>query len=119
MASSSSSDGIVAPAYAEIWGPVFWGFSATLVLCGVSTLQGYLYFTRYNDKQFIRILACFMLFLDYLSMALICQSIYYYMVLHYGSLALPIAITGELSAECLVSVIITFMLGITLSAVPH
>ncbi|KAJ6458531.1 hypothetical protein C8R45DRAFT_1221592, partial [Mycena sanguinolenta] len=109
MASGSPSDGNVAPAYVEIWGPVFWGFCATLVLCGVSTLQGYLYFTRYNDKQFIRVLAGLMLLLDFLSMALICQSVYYYMIPHYGSLAPLDAVTGELSVECLISAIITFI----------
>ncbi|KAF8143996.1 hypothetical protein K438DRAFT_1945587 [Mycena galopus ATCC 62051] len=109
MSSSSPSDGNVAPAYVEIWGPVFWGFCLNLVLCGVSTLQGYLYFTRYNDRQFIRILAGFLLLLDSLSMALICQSVYYYMIPHYGSLAPLNAVTGELSVECLISVIITFI----------
>ncbi|KAF7364196.1 hypothetical protein MSAN_01078900 [Mycena sanguinolenta] len=109
MTSSFPSDGNVASAYAEIWGPVYWGFCATLVLCGVSTLQGYHYFTRYNDKQFIRFLAGFILLLDFVSMALICQSAYYYMIPHYGSLAPLNAVTGELSAECLISAIITFI----------
>ncbi|KAF7364220.1 hypothetical protein MSAN_01081600 [Mycena sanguinolenta] len=85
------------------------GFCVTLVLCGVSTLQGYHYFTRYNDKQSIRVLAGFILLLDFLSMALICQSVYYYMIPHYGSLAPLNAVTGELSAECLISAIITFI----------
>ncbi|KAJ7111618.1 hypothetical protein C8R43DRAFT_1139018 [Mycena crocata] len=55
------------------------GFCVALILCGVSALQGYLYFTRYNDKWGVRLLAAMMLLLDFISMALICQSMYYYM----------------------------------------
>ncbi|KAJ7139300.1 hypothetical protein C8R44DRAFT_764194 [Mycena epipterygia] len=103
------SDGDEGHTYVQIFGPIFWGFCATLVLYGVSILQGYLYFTRYNDKLFIRTVAGLMLFLDFLSMALICQSIYYYMLPYYGSLAPLNAVTGELSVECLISAVITFI----------
>ncbi|KAJ7768661.1 hypothetical protein DFH07DRAFT_1058312 [Mycena maculata] len=109
MSSIISSDGALGPTYVEIFGPVFWGFCATLVLCGVSTLQGYLYFTRYNDRTGIQVVAGIMLFLDFLSMGLICQSMYYYMLPHYGSLGPLSAVTRELSVECLISAIITFI----------
>ncbi|KAF7327742.1 hypothetical protein MKEN_00353800 [Mycena kentingensis (nom. inval.)] len=96
------------PSYAQVFGPVFWGFCVALILCGVSALQGYLYFTRYNDKLGVRLLAIMMLSLDFVSMALICQSMYYYMLPHFGSFAPLGAVTPELSIECLISAIITF-----------
>ncbi|KAJ7265040.1 hypothetical protein C8J57DRAFT_1330749 [Mycena rebaudengoi] len=94
--------------YAEIFGPVFWGFCVALILCGVTALQGYLYFTRYNDKLLLKLLASMMLILDFLSMSLISQSIYYYMLPHFGSLAPLGAVTKELVVECFISAIITF-----------
>ncbi|KAJ7058544.1 hypothetical protein C8F01DRAFT_293145 [Mycena amicta] len=94
--------------YAQIFGPVFWGFCVALILCGVSALQGYLYFTRYNDKLGVWLVATMMLTLDFISMALICQSMYYYMLPHYGSFAPLNAVTKELVVECLISAIITF-----------
>ncbi|KAJ7906605.1 hypothetical protein B0H13DRAFT_2333341 [Mycena leptocephala] len=96
------------PSYAEIFGPVYWGFCASLLLSGVSVLQGYLYFTRYNDKLGVRLVAAMMLGLDLISMALICQSMYYYMLPHYGSFAPLNAVTPELSAECLIAAVLTF-----------
>ncbi|KAJ7161875.1 hypothetical protein C8R43DRAFT_991680 [Mycena crocata] len=99
----------VASTFADLFGPVFWGFCATLILCGVSILQGYLYFTRYNDKLPVRFLATVMLLLDFVSMGMICQSMYYYMVPYYGSLAPLSAVTRELSVECLISAVITFI----------
>ncbi|KAJ7112115.1 hypothetical protein C8R44DRAFT_798112 [Mycena epipterygia] len=102
------------PSYAQIFGPVFWG-----TLCGVSALQGYVYFSRYNDKLGVRLLVISSLQrsnslftlpsgLDFLSMALICQSMYYYMLPHFGSFAPLNAVTNELIVECLISAIITF-----------
>ncbi|KAJ7278508.1 hypothetical protein C8J57DRAFT_1713310 [Mycena rebaudengoi] len=103
----SGSDAL-GPTYAQIFGPVFWGFCVALILCGVTALQGYLYFTRYNDKLLVKLLASMMLILDFLSMSLISQSIYYYMLPHFGSLAPLAAVTKELVVECLISAIITF-----------
>jgi len=54
-------------------------------------------------------MAVLMLVLDFLSMSLICQSMYYYILPHFGSLAPLGAVTGELSAECLISAVITFI----------
>ncbi|KAF7290325.1 hypothetical protein HMN09_01290500 [Mycena chlorophos] len=104
----SNVDASQSPSYAEIFGPVFWGFCVALVLCGVSALQGYFYFTRYNDKFGVRMLAGTMLTLDFISMALICQSMYYYMLPDFGSFAPLGAVTKELTVECLISAIITF-----------
>jgi len=72
-------------------------------------LQGYLYFTRYNDKFGVRTLAVVMLALDFLSMGLICQSMYYYMLPHFGSFAPLNSVTKELVIECLISAVITFI----------
>ncbi|KAJ6472671.1 hypothetical protein C8R47DRAFT_722461 [Mycena vitilis] len=101
-------DAAVGPTYAQIFGPVFWGFCVALILCGVGALQGYLYFTRYNDKLPVRLLAAMMLILDMLSMSLICQSMYYYMLPHYGSFAPLNAVTKGLVVECLIAAVITF-----------
>ncbi|KAJ7342946.1 hypothetical protein DFH08DRAFT_962972 [Mycena albidolilacea] len=96
------------PSYAAIFGPVFWGFCVTLILFGVSLLQGYLYFTRYHDRPWLRCLATGMLTLDCISIALISQSVYYYLLPHFGSFAPLSAVTKELSIECLISAAITY-----------
>ncbi|KAJ7046131.1 hypothetical protein C8F04DRAFT_340054 [Mycena alexandri] len=96
------------PNFAQIFGPVFWGFCISLILCGVSVMQGYLYFTRYNDKLWIRLFAGGMITLDFISMALISQSMYYYMLPHFGSFAPLSAVTPELTVECLISAMLTF-----------
>ncbi|KAF7334473.1 hypothetical protein MVEN_02276800 [Mycena venus] len=101
-------DATVGPTFAQVFGPVFWGFCVSLILGGVSALQGYLYFTRYNDKLPVRLVAAMMLTLDFLSVALICQSMYYYMLPHFGSFAPLNHVTSELNIECLISAVITF-----------
>ncbi|KAJ7727437.1 hypothetical protein DFH07DRAFT_970194 [Mycena maculata] len=90
-ANVTSAAATAGPTYAQIFGPVFWGFCVALMLCGVSALQGYLYFTRYNDKIGVRLV-----------------SIYYYMLPHFGSFAPLNAVTKELVVECLISAVITF-----------
>lgn len=50
-----------------------------------------------------------MLVLNFASSALVAQSVYYYLVPHFGSLLPLNSITDELSAECLISTIITFI----------
>jgi hypothetical protein len=72
-------------------------------------MQGYLYFTRYNDKLLVRSLAAIMLILDFTSVALICQSMYYYMLPHFGSFVPLNAVTKELTVECLIAAVITFI----------
>ncbi|KAJ7664063.1 hypothetical protein B0H17DRAFT_1211478 [Mycena rosella] len=107
-ANAATPTAAAAPSFAQLFGPVFWGFCVALILCGVSALQGYLYFTRYNDKLPVRLLAAMMLTLDFLSMALISQSMYYYMLPDFGSFAPLGAVTNELVVECLISAVITF-----------
>ncbi|KAJ7889602.1 hypothetical protein B0H13DRAFT_2666185 [Mycena leptocephala] len=106
MSTDATVPTTVGPTFAQLFGPVFWA----LFLCGVTVLQGYQYFTRYNDKLWVRLMAAIMLVLDLLSMALICQSMYYYMLLHFGSLAPLNAVTKELTVECLISAVIAFIL---------
>ncbi|KAI0685836.1 hypothetical protein BC835DRAFT_1381958 [Cytidiella melzeri] len=89
-------------------GPLYWGFLCSLVLTGINVLQGYHYFPS-NDRSMIQVVAMSMLLLNITSSALVAQSVYYYLVPHFGSLAPLNAITDELSAECLVSTLITFI----------
>ncbi|KAJ7302831.1 hypothetical protein DFH08DRAFT_977545 [Mycena albidolilacea] len=104
-----SVPGDLGPTFVKIFGPVFWGFCVSLVLAGVSILQGYIYFTRYNDKLLIRAVAGLMLVLNLLSTALICQSVYYYILPDYGSLAPLGAVTSEMNVDCLISSAIAFI----------
>ncbi|KAK7683452.1 hypothetical protein QCA50_013285 [Cerrena zonata] len=89
--------------------PIFWGFVVSLVLGGITILQAYIYFYRFNDRLEIRTIAATMLALDVVSSALVAQSIYYYLLPHFGSLEPLSSVTPELSAECLISTIITFI----------
>lgn len=50
-----------------------------------------------------------MLLLNIASSSLVAQSLYYYLVPHFGSLLPLNSITMELSAECLISTLMTFM----------
>jgi len=101
--------GTLGPVYVQIFGPIFWGFCISLVLAGTSVSQAYLYFTRYNDKLSIRAATSLMLVLDLLSTALICQSVYYYILPHFGSLAPLDHVTDEINADCLISSAIAFI----------
>ncbi|KAF8530428.1 hypothetical protein BU17DRAFT_79204 [Hysterangium stoloniferum] len=95
--------------FCAIFGPIYWGFVFSLLLGGITILQGYIYFTRSNDSLSIRLAAASMIILDMLSSALIAQSVYYYLIPHFGS-AVPLdGITPELSAECLVATTITLI----------
>ncbi|KAI0091427.1 hypothetical protein BDY19DRAFT_625793 [Irpex rosettiformis] len=91
-----------------VLGPLYWGFLCSLVLTGINVLQGYIYFPS-NDRLSLRIIAASMLILNVTSSALVAQSVFYYLVPHFGSLLPLNAITNELSAECLISTIITFI----------
>ncbi|KAF7330607.1 hypothetical protein MSAN_02454400 [Mycena sanguinolenta] len=101
--------GTLGPAYVEIFGPIFWGFCVSLGLAGTSVSQAYLYFTRYNDKLSIRAATSVMIILDLLSTTLICQSVYYYILPHFGSLGPLGHVTGEINADCLISSAIAFI----------
>lgn len=89
-------------------GPLYWGFLCSLVLTGINILQGYDYFPS-HDRPIIQFIALSMILLNVTSSALVAQSVYYYLVPHFGSLLPLNAITSELSAECLISTLITFI----------
>ncbi|GJE93828.1 hypothetical protein PsYK624_099920 [Phanerochaete sordida] len=86
-------------------GPLYWGLLCSLVLNGINILQGWLYFPS-HDPLNLQASAAAMLVLNVLSSALVAQSVYYYTVPHYGSLAPLSSITSELSIECLATTLI-------------
>ncbi|KAF7416267.1 hypothetical protein PC9H_002532 [Pleurotus ostreatus] len=90
-------------------GPVYWGTVISLVLGGITVLQAYIYFPHPSDRLFIQLTAGSMVVFDFVSSALVAQSVYYYTVPHFGSVVPLASITPELSAECLLSTIITFI----------
>ncbi|KAJ7590449.1 hypothetical protein C8J56DRAFT_1140467 [Mycena floridula] len=93
----------------SVFAPIYWGFVISLFLGGITVVQAYIYFPHPGDRTSVRVTAAAMLALDLTSSALVAQSIYYYLVPHFGSLAPLDAVTPELSAECLLSGIITFI----------
>ncbi|KDR76649.1 hypothetical protein GALMADRAFT_452778 [Galerina marginata CBS 339.88] len=89
--------------------PLYWGFVVSLLLGGITIVQAYIYFPAQQDRFLARFTAAVMLILDLLSSVLIAQSVYYYLIPHFGSLQPLSSVTPELSAECLVSTMITFI----------
>ncbi|KAI0339701.1 hypothetical protein BDW22DRAFT_1431588 [Trametopsis cervina] len=89
-------------------GPLYWGFLCSLILMGINILQGYIYFPS-HDGPTIQTIAMSMIVLNVASSALVAQSVFYYLVPHFGSLLPLNAITNELSAECLISTLITLI----------
>ncbi|KDQ22779.1 hypothetical protein PLEOSDRAFT_1049984 [Pleurotus ostreatus PC15] len=93
-----------------VFGPIYW--EMLLIDCrlgGITALQAYNYFPRHSDRLIIQLVVCNDSFFDFVSSALVVQSVYYYLVPHFGSLSPLASITPELSAECLLSTIITFI----------
>ncbi|KAF9267002.1 hypothetical protein L218DRAFT_955480 [Marasmius fiardii PR-910] len=94
---------------AGLFSPFYWGFVISLFCSGITVVQAYLYFPHPTDGRVIQTIAVVMLILDLASSALIAQSLYYYLIPHYGSLAQLNSVTLELSTECLISSVITFI----------
>lgn len=92
----------------DIFAPIYWGFVMSLLLGGITIVQAYMYFPAHRDRAFVRYTAALMLILDLASSALIAQSVFYYLIPHFGSLKPLSSVTPELSAECLISTLITF-----------
>ncbi|KDR76630.1 hypothetical protein GALMADRAFT_139541 [Galerina marginata CBS 339.88] len=88
--------------------PLYWGFVVSLLLGGITIVQAYIYFPAQQDRFWARF-TNFSRILDLLSSILIAQSVYYYLIPHFGSLQPLSSVTPELSAECLVSTMITFI----------
>ncbi|KAF9259461.1 hypothetical protein L218DRAFT_990049 [Marasmius fiardii PR-910] len=93
----------------KVFSPFFWGFVVSLFCTGITVVQAYIYFPHPTDGRVVQSIVAFMLVLDLISSALISQSLYYYLIPHYGSVTQLGSVTPELSAECLISSIITFI----------
>jgi len=89
--------------------PLYWGFVVSLLLGGITIVQAYIYFPAQQDRFLVRFTAAVMLMFDLASSALIAQSVYYYLIPHFGSLLPLNSVTPELSAECLISTVMTFI----------
>jgi len=96
-------------AFTGSFAPAYYGFVVSLVLCGITVVQGYIYFPRPNDKLSIQLTAGTMLALDLASTVLVTQFIYYYMIPHHGILPSLTEFTPTFPIECLVSNTITFI----------
>ncbi|KAJ3980917.1 hypothetical protein F5890DRAFT_1575375 [Lentinula detonsa] len=83
-----------------IFAPFFWGELRRLYshLGGITIVQAYMYFPHPTDRMSVQVIV-----------PLVAQSLYYYLIPHFGSLAPLQFITPELSAECLISGILTFI----------
>ncbi|KAJ7197056.1 hypothetical protein C8J57DRAFT_1418968 [Mycena rebaudengoi] len=103
------SDSPVGIDLTDLFAPIYWGFIISLFLGGITVVQAYMYFPHPNDRAGIQVTAMIMLILDLASSALVAQSIYYYLVPHFGSLDQFNSVTPGLSAECLLSGIITLI----------
>ncbi|KXN83254.1 hypothetical protein AN958_01659 [Leucoagaricus sp. SymC.cos] len=90
-----------------VFAPIFWGFFVSILLGGMTIVQAYIYFPSPGDRIMVLTGTITFSTFDLASSALVAQSIYYYLVPHYGSLMPLSSITPELSAECLFSTIIT------------
>ncbi|KIK54782.1 hypothetical protein GYMLUDRAFT_176682, partial [Collybiopsis luxurians FD-317 M1] len=81
-------------------------------LGGITIVQAYLYFPHPTDRMSVQILAASMLILDIASSVLVAQSLYYYLakqVPYFGSIEPLQQITPELSVECMISTVLTFI----------
>ncbi|TEB26420.1 hypothetical protein FA13DRAFT_1816877 [Coprinellus micaceus] len=94
---------------ATIFAPLFWGFVLSIFLGGMTVVQAHTYFPAKNDRPFIRVTAALMLLFDIASSILIAYSVYYYLIPEFGSFERFRAVTPQFSAECLISVLITFI----------
>jgi len=92
-----------------ILGPVYWGFIVSLVLGGITIVQAYIYFPAPKDRLIVRWTAGAMIILDLASSALVAQSVYFYLIPNFGLLSPLMTVTPEISADCLLSAIITFI----------
>ncbi|KAF9259459.1 hypothetical protein L218DRAFT_1003808 [Marasmius fiardii PR-910] len=72
---------------ANVFSPFFWGFVVSLFCTGITVVQAYIYFPHPTDGRVTQSIVAFMLVLDLVSSGLIAQSLYYYLIPHYGSVA--------------------------------
>ncbi|KAL0950443.1 hypothetical protein HGRIS_010391 [Hohenbuehelia grisea] len=103
----------------SVFAPLYWGTAISLVLCGVTVLQAYIYFPHPSDRKMIQIIAGCMVVFDFASTTLVVQSVYYYLVPHFGSLLPLKSLTPQLSVDCLFSTIITLISQLYFAAQLH
>ncbi|KAJ3860612.1 hypothetical protein EV359DRAFT_75086 [Lentinula novae-zelandiae] len=124
LLSTASPEGSPGIDMSAIFAPFFWVITATLwkfvvrfnqcrSLGGITIVQAYMYFPHPTDRKSVQVLVIVETrpshsILDLISSALVAQSLYYYLIPHFGSTAPLKTITPELSAECLISGILTF-----------
>ncbi|KAL5534699.1 hypothetical protein ACEPAG_1163 [Sanghuangporus baumii] len=84
------------------------GAMVALVLFGITTLQSYLYYMYYpKDRPSLKLLVAFIWALETVQIALVCHSLYHYLVINYSNpLALGVG-TCTLQTSMLVNVIIS------------
>ncbi|KIK54781.1 hypothetical protein GYMLUDRAFT_206258, partial [Collybiopsis luxurians FD-317 M1] len=92
-----------------VFGPFFWGFVVSIFLGGITIVQAYLYFPHPTDRMSVQAVAATMLILDLFSSGLVAQSLYYYLIPHFGSIQPLQQITPELSGECMISGVLTLI----------
>jgi len=105
----SSTVGVQEIDLSPTFSSAYWGFVLSCFLGGITILQAYIYFPNHRDRMVVQVMAAVMLILDLTSSALVAQSIFYYLIPHFGSLTPFSSVTPELSAECLISTLITFI----------
>ncbi|KAF5343917.1 hypothetical protein D9758_012107 [Tetrapyrgos nigripes] len=114
----------------SVFASVYWGFVISLFCGGITIVQAWLYFPHPRDKPLIQFtVSCVHVvsdtplwkqvaelkrvdifrILDLASSALVAQSLYYYLIPHFGSEAQLGKLTPELSSDCLMSATITFI----------
>ncbi|KAH0580506.1 hypothetical protein H2248_002001 [Termitomyces sp. 'cryptogamus'] len=107
---SSSTESLQGIDLSKTFAPIYWGFVVSLLLGGITIVQSYIYFlAARRDQPREWVTALCMLLLDLTSSGLVAQSVYYYLIPNFGSLLPLDSVTSELSTECLISTIITFI----------
>ncbi|KAF9063240.1 hypothetical protein BDP27DRAFT_1335373 [Rhodocollybia butyracea] len=106
MSSAENSPGIN---MSSVFAPYFWGFFVSMFLGGITIVQAYIYFPHPTDRMSVQVLAAIMIILDLTSSGLIAESLYYYLIPHFGSLIPLKIITPELCMDCLISTLLTFI----------
>lgn len=92
----------------QSFAPFYWGFIISLLLAGITIVQAYIYFPS-RDRFLVRFTAGAMLVLDLASSFMIAQSVYYYLIPHFGSLVPFSTVTPALLGDCFINATITFI----------
>ncbi|KAF9483254.1 hypothetical protein BDN70DRAFT_343408 [Pholiota conissans] len=91
----------------DLFSPIYWGFVLSLLFGGVSIVQAYFFFLKSKDRLQIKLLAAFMIILDFIDSGLVAYSIFYFLIPEFGSLFRLSFIPWELTVECIIASFIT------------